>query len=41
MRDTLLRQTLLRLILPWEVTAVNGLQASVDRVLGEITVTVR
>ncbi|MHB1241419.1 MAG: hypothetical protein ACYC18_13095 [Gammaproteobacteria bacterium] len=41
MRDTELYQTLLGLTLPWEVTAVNVTQASADRPLGEIAVTVQ
>lgn len=41
MRDTELYQTLLGLRAPWEVAAVPITQASTDRPLGEIAVTVR
>lgn len=41
MRDTELYQTLLGLTPPWEVAAVNITQATADRSLGEIAVTVR
>lgn len=41
MRDTELYQTLLGLMAPWEVTAVTITQASADRPLGEVALSVR
>lgn len=41
MRDTELYQTLLGLTAPWEVTAVTITQASTDRPLGEVALSVR
>lgn len=41
MRDTELYQTLLGLTAPWEVTAVTITQASADRPLGEVALSVR